>query len=198
MPATKTIATVLTAGSLTAGGALLAFGGAAAQAKPHPHKHHHPGAMGMKHNKQWMKDGRHHPGGPWMMYRHNLILNSTLAPSTPTDPTLHGVAPGTNPWVLSNGHVVVTTTHLHLRVHGLLIPGTGTGAVKTVDASLYCGADSSSTPVATTAQVPLSSTGNATITDTQLTLPSGGCLAPIVLVHPNGNAAAYIAVDGQG
>jgi hypothetical protein len=202
MPTTKTIATVLSAGALSAGGALLALGGSAAQAKAsHPHRHPGTGPMGMKHHwhwnhGQWSK--HHHPGRPWMIYRRHLLLNSTLAPSMSSDPTLHGVAPGSNPWVLKNGHVTVTSSHLHLRLHGLLIPGTGTGAVRTVDASLYCGADSSTTPVATTAQVPLSSTGDATIPDTTLTLPSGGCLAPIVLVHPNGNTAAYIAVDGQG
>ena len=48
---------------------------------------------------------------------------------------------------------------------------------------------------ATTQQVPLSTSGNARIHDPSFTLPST-CLAPVILVHPNGKDTAYIAVDG--
>jgi len=65
--------------------------------------------------------------------------------------------------------------------------------VTTVSASLYCAPDSSAA-VATTTTVPISVSGNATIADT-IAVPAT-CLAPIVLVHPNGGATAYIAATG--
>lgn len=49
--------------------------------------------------------------------------------------------------------------------------------------------------VATTAAAPLSTAGNAQIKDT-VTLPNR-CLAPAVLINPNGNAAVYIAATGH-
>jgi hypothetical protein len=133
-------------------------------------------------------------------HRGRTLLNATLAPTVPTDPTIHGVAAGGLPWVLDSGHARLRHDgRLSVRVRGLVIPvapGNGTpGPVTSVSASLYCGADA--TPaVATTASVPLSSTGDARI-DERVTLPAK-CLAPIVLVHPNGGAAAYIAATGFG
>jgi hypothetical protein len=62
-----------------------------------------------------------------------------------------------------------------------------------VSASLYCAPDLAGA-AATTQAVPISATGNATIAD-MITLPAT-CLAPIVLVHPNGGAGAYIAATG--
>jgi hypothetical protein len=47
----------------------------------------------------------------------------------------------------------------------------------------------------TTQQVPISPTGDARIHDTSFSRPST-CLAPVVLVHPNGLATIYIALDG--
>jgi hypothetical protein len=49
-------------------------------------------------------------------------------------------------------------------------------------------------PAATTGSVPLSSSGNARIED-HITVPAT-CLAPSVLVNPNGSTKAYIAVSG--
>jgi hypothetical protein len=63
-----------------------------------------------------------------------------------------------------------------------------------VSASLFCGADSERTPAFTTAAVPISEHGDARIRQ-NVTLPAT-CLAPIVLVHPNGGTARYIAVSG--
>jgi hypothetical protein len=67
--------------------------------------------------------------------------------------------------------------------------------VTTISASLYCGADSNTMAADTTQQVPISSTGNARIHDTSFSVPST-CLAPVILVHPNGSATVYIALDG--
>jgi hypothetical protein len=88
---------------------------------------------------------------------------------------------------------------LNLRVKGLVIPGApgnGTpGPVSTISASLYCGADSSTAAADTSQPVPISSKGDARIHDTSFTV-AATCLAPVILVHPNGDATHYIAVDG--
>ena len=129
----------------------------------------------------------------------STVLKTTLAPSVPSDPSLHGVAAGAAPWVLRRGEARLNRDgRLRVRVRGLVIPvapGNGTpGPVMTVNASLYCG--DSTAAVGTTPSVPISRSGNARM-DGQLTLPPK-CLAPVVLVHPNGNAAAYIAASGFG
>lgn len=128
------------------------------------------------------------------------FLTSSLAPSQPADPALHGVSAGAVPWVLDRGKLELKRRgRLELRVRGLVIPsppGDGTpGAVTTVSASLFCGADSNTTPADTTDAVPISRRGNARIRDRSFAVPET-CLAPVVLVHPNGNTARYIAVSG--
>ena len=130
-------------------------------------------------------------------HRGETLFRSTLAPTVLSDPTIHGVARGNVPWMLDRGSARLRHDgRLTVGVRGLVIPGNGTpGPVTSITASLYCGADS--TPaVATTGSVPLSSQGDAAI-DEHVTLPAK-CLAPIILVHPNGNAAAYIAASGFG
>jgi hypothetical protein len=107
---------------------------------------------------------------------------------------LHGVTAGFAPWVikqsafqlLGNGDVVVV-------IRGLVIPELGTpGPVKTVDAALYCGNET--TPAATTASVPISEQGNAVIVS-HVSLPAT-CLTPAVLINPNHFGAIYIATSG--
>lgn len=127
------------------------------------------------------------------------LISESLAPSVPTDPTFHGVAPGGAPWVLKEGQVRLSEQgRLDLRVRGLVIPvapGNGTpGPVTTVNASLYCGADSNTTAAATTGQVPISRDGDARIVD-RIAVPAT-CLSPVILVNPNGIASLYIALDG--
>jgi hypothetical protein len=129
------------------------------------------------------------------------LLRAALAPSqsAPPDPMFHGVSPGGAPWVLQRGNVRLKRDgQFDLRVQGLVIPspqGDNTpGPVTTINASLYCGADANTTAAATTQSVPISRTGDARI-QTTLTVPST-CLAPVVLVHPNGIMGAYIALDG--
>jgi hypothetical protein len=133
--------------------------------------------------------------------RGRPLLSSTLAPSVPTDPAIHTVAAGGLPWMLDRGSVRLKADgSIRVEITGLVIPtahGTfppGTALpVTTVSASLYCAPDSSAA-VATTTTVPISASGDATIADT-IAVPAT-CLAPIVLVHPNGGAAAYIAATG--
>jgi hypothetical protein len=124
-------------------------------------------------------------------------LSTPLVPSIPTDPPLMGAAPGAVPWVLKSSEATVRTDgRMRVDIRGLLIPsgqfaGT-TGPVMTVSASLYCAGNS--TPVGTSAAVPLSSHGNARI-DTTVALPAK-CQIPAVLIHPNGALASYIASSG--
>ena len=138
--------------------------------------------------------GSHHRG-------HSApLIAESLAPSVPTDPTFHGVSPGAAPWVLKRGDVQLSRGgKLELRVKGLVIPtapGNGTpGPVTTISVSLYCGADSNTAAADTTQQVPISRRGNARIRDRLFVVPDT-CLAPVILVHPNGDATHYIAVEG--
>jgi hypothetical protein len=129
------------------------------------------------------------------------IFSAALAPSMPGDPSVHGVAPGGVPWVLKRGRVQLAASgKIKVELRGLVIPiahGTFPAntalPVTTVSASLYCAPDAAAA-AATTASVPISPDGDARITDT-LTLPAT-CLAPTVLVHPNGGLSAYIALPG--
>jgi hypothetical protein len=127
------------------------------------------------------------------------VLDTTLAPSVPTDPALHGVAAGGVPWVLRFGQARLRENgRIDVRIRGLVIPpptGTGTpGPVTMVSAAVYCGNDT--TAIGTTPSVPLSQTGDARIRGA-FALPAK-CLAPVILIHPNGNNAAYITASGFG
>src|SRR3954466_14011015 len=128
------------------------------------------------------------------------LLKSSLAPSVPADPPFHGVAAGAAPWGLQRGEVQLKRSRLELRVRGLVIPtapGNGTpGPVNAIGASLYCGADADTAPADTTGQVPISRRGDARIRDRSFDVPDT-CLAPVILVHPNGDTTHYIAVDGR-
>jgi hypothetical protein len=127
------------------------------------------------------------------------LIDETLAPSMPTDPPLHGVAAGGAPWLLKEGSVKLSGHRLDLRVEGLVIPnppGDGTPSpVTTISASLYCGSDMDTTAAETTGRVPINRRGDARIRDNSFDVPST-CLAPVILVNPNGLANLYIAVDG--
>ncbi len=113
------------------------------------------------------------------------LIHESLAPSQPTDPVFHGVSAGGAPSLLKLGDVRLERVgKLDLRVKGLVIPALGRpGPVTTISASLYCGADSSTTAADTTRQVAISRRGNARIHDASFDLPTI-CLAPVILVHP--------------
>ena len=127
------------------------------------------------------------------------LIAESLAPSHVTDPVIHGVSPGSLPWVLKQGNVRLKRNgKLDLRVKGLVIPSMGTpGPVTMISASLYCGANSKRMAADTTQQVPISRKGDARIRDTSFSVPTT-CLAPVILVHPNvaGGTTLYIALDG--
>jgi hypothetical protein len=167
----------LTTGALSM---LLATGALAALGKTHPNHPSHPSHPS--------HHGRH-TGAP--------LIDESLAPSQPGDPTFHGVSPGMAPWVLKSGNVRLKRDgKLDLHVTGLVIPTTGTPTpVTSITASLYCGADTNTAAAATSQPAPLSSKGDARIHAASFGAPSS-CLAPVILVHPNGISNLYIAVDG--
>ena len=135
--------------------------------------------------------------------RHDgTLLATTLAPSVPTTsggPTLNGIAPGGVPWVLKRGAATLSR-HGELRafVRGLVIPppaGTGTPG-----RSRPCSPRSTATGAACRSARRRRSRfrwqGDASMSG-MVTVPAK-CLAPLVLVHPNANGAAYIAASGFG
>jgi hypothetical protein len=122
------------------------------------------------------------------------LVQTTLAPSAPIDPTLNGVAPGGAPWQLAQGEARLNGRgNLRVHVSGLILVGVGSpGGVNSVTASLYCGTDTNA--VGMTPSAHLSRSGEARM-EGSFTLPSN-CISPLVLVHPNGNATSYIAASG--
>lgn len=126
-----------------------------------------------------------------------LVLNASLAPSLPTDPTVFGVSAGSVPWVLTAGKVQLQASGmLHVSVEGLVVPPLGdTNPVSEIAASVYC----NGSYVMTTPAVPFSSKGNAQI-DAMVTLPPF-CPAPAVLLNPAPGGSVktlYIGFDGTG
>ena len=129
----------------------------------------------------------------------NTLFDTTLAPTVPADHALHGNAAGGAPWVLRFGEARLRQDgRLDVRIRGLVIPpptGNGTpGPVMNVRAALFCG--TASTAAATTQSVPLSTAGDARIR-AFLTLPAK-CLAPALLIQPNGSSTVYITANGFG
>jgi hypothetical protein len=122
------------------------------------------------------------------------LLSTTLAPSVPTDPVLHGVTAGGAPWVLKASNLTLLSDGgIAVAIKGLVIPELGTpGPVTEVNASLFCGNET--TPAAVTKSVPINEKGNATIID-KVALPAG-CVAPVFLINPNKIPAIYIATSG--
>jgi len=121
----------------------------------------------------------------------HTILRADLQGSMLDGPVIAGVHPGGAPWVVDEGFARVREDgRVRVRVEGLVIPGTGTGPVVTITATVVC----NGMTVATTKSAPLSMAGDARIDDT-VWLPDH-CRMPAVLVNPNGNTARYIAATG--
>lgn len=125
---------------------------------------------------------------------HGPLLQQRLVGSILSDPPIHNVTRGGVPWDGTGTATLKRRGRFEVRIRGLVITGTNNaGPVTTVTASLYCAPDSSAA-VFTTTPVSLSSSGDARIRQ-HVTVPSR-CLAPVVLIHPNGNAGAYIMATG--
>jgi len=119
------------------------------------------------------------------------ILQAPVAGSLPTDAALFGVAPGGLPWVVETGSTTLRADgRLDVKVEGLIIPDRGANPLPALAASVVC----NGAVVATTPTVPFSTAGDARIR-TSVSLPER-CLAPAVLLNPNGNAAVFIGVTG--
>jgi hypothetical protein len=124
------------------------------------------------------------------------LFATRLVGSILADPPIHGVTRGGVPWDLKRGVATLDRDgRFKLRVRKLVVAGTDNpDGVTSITASLFCAPDSSGAPAFTAGPVPLSSDGDARIRQ-HVTVPAR-CLAPVVLVHPNGNAARYIAASG--
>jgi len=125
---------------------------------------------------------------------HGPLLQQRLIGSILSDPPIHGAIRGGLPWEGTGSATLERRGRLEVRIRGLVIAGTNNpGPVTTITVSLYCAPDSSAA-VFTTTPTPLSSHGDARVRQ-HVTVPSR-CLAPVVLVHPNGGAGAYIMATG--
>jgi len=135
--------------------------------------------------------GRDHGHG----HGHKTLLRQHLVGSILSDQAIHGVVRGGLPWLGGGDAKLDRRGRFEARIRGLIIPSLGNaGPVATITISLYCSPDSGSTAAFTTQRVPLSQNGNARVRQ-HVTVPSR-CLAPVLLVHPNGAAGAYIAATG--
>jgi hypothetical protein len=180
-----------------AGSATTALSASAHHGKPGP------GPAPGHHGDRRGNHGNRHPIR--IFPRPAVVLATSLAPSVPNDPKIHGVAPGMAPWKLKFGAATLLANgRIAVAIKGLLITGTNTpadntvGPVQAVDAALYCG--DSTTAAATTKSAPLGPKGNALIVD-KITLPPK-CLAPALVINPTVSGAAvpgvYIAASGFG
>ena len=135
--------------------------------------------------------GRSHEHGS---HEHGKLLKAHLVGSILSDPPIHGVNRGGAPWEGTGTATLDRHGRFKVRIRGLVIPSLGNpGPVTSLKFSLFCAPDSSG-PVFATDSTPLSAHGNAQLRQ-HVTAPQR-CLAPVVLAHPNGNAAVYIAASG--
>ncbi len=123
-------------------------------------------------------------------------LTPDLGPTV--EPTIAGIAPGGQPWVLKSGHASLSRNgQLEVSVEGLLfgpnaapgLPGT-TGPLKVVGASVVC---SNGPVIVTTDTVTFTPKGDAHIHQ-RVSLPAQ-CVGPIVLIRANGTGP-WLAATG--
>lgn len=133
-------------------------------------------------------------GGKGKGKEHGKVLRQHLVGSILSDPPIHAVTRGGVPWEGTGTAKLDRKGRFEVRIRGLVIAGTNNaGPVTSLKFSLFCAPDTSG-PAFTTGSTPLSSRGNARLR--QHVMVPQRCLAPVVLAHPNGNLAAYIAAAG--
>jgi hypothetical protein len=127
---------------------------------------------------------------------HGKVFRSGLVGNLLTDPPIHGVTRAGAEWVIDKSSATLSRKgKFDLRVKGLVLTSTGTtGTVTTITASFFCAPDSNTVAAFVAGPVPLAADGDARIHQ-NVTVPAR-CLAPVVLVHPNGGGTRYIAVSG--
>jgi hypothetical protein len=125
-------------------------------------------------------------------HRAHDLLRAPIAGSLTNDPAIFKVSPGGAPWVIDRGHARVRTDgRVDVRVEGLIIPrGDHINPVPRLSASVACNGK----VVGTTHTVRFSKAGDARIHD-KIRVPKR-CIAPVVMLNPNGNAAVYIGITG--
>ena len=134
--------------------------------------------------------GRGHGGN-----RNGKLLEARLVGSQLSDPAIHGVTRGGVPWDGGGRATLGRHGRFEARIRGLIVSGTDNAdGVTSIQISLFCAPDSDAAPAFTTGSVPLSPRGNARVRQ-HVTVPAR-CLAPVLLVHPNGNLTRYIAATG--
>jgi hypothetical protein len=119
------------------------------------------------------------------------VLRATLLPSAAGDAAIHGVSPA-GEWRLRRGSVRIERDgELRVDLSRLVLRASGRNdSVASVRAALYC----SGTRADVTRSARLSRRGDARIRD-ELNTPRR-CLAPTVLVQPNGNDRVFVAATG--
>jgi hypothetical protein len=128
-------------------------------------------------------------------HQHGRLLRASLVGSILSDPPIHGVTRGGVPWEGNGRASLDRKGRFAFRIRNLVIAGTGSaGGVTSIRVSLFCAPDSDMTPAFTTESTRLSADGDARLRQ-EVTLPAR-CLTPVLLVHPNGNLARYIAASG--
>jgi hypothetical protein len=126
------------------------------------------------------------------------VLDANLAalPVALTGQTLFGVVAGGAPWRLDGGRATLFDDgSLRVDVRHLVLVPTGANPIPTAVAIVTCGG----VPVATTAAVPYSTDGDASI-DTRVDLPAAGCFGPAVFfagVIPATGQPRWFAVTGS-
>jgi hypothetical protein len=138
---------------------------------------------------------------------HGKLFSTTLignrageagGPSDPADEPIHGLTTAGRSWNLKRGTASLSQHgKFRLRVRGLVLAsgsaiGT-TAGIPAVQAALFCGNNSETTPVFMSDPVPFSSEGNARVKG-KATVPSR-CAKPVVVVLIAGTTR-FIALSG--
>jgi hypothetical protein len=124
---------------------------------------------------------------------HSLVGN--VGGPAPGSPVVAGVSPAGAAWEVGSSEVDLSGSGLlTVSIQGLFLISTGTvGSVTSVQAVLACQTGTSTWTYVTTTPVSLSTSGDATISQT-ITLPTP-CYAPIVLIE-KGAGTTYFATTG--
>jgi hypothetical protein len=144
-------------------------------------------------------DHGHGNGNGHKLLQTNLIGNNAgeLA-GRPADAPIHGITTAGRSWNVDRGSASLSKGgKFRLRVRGLVLAsgsaiGTN-GGIAAVQAALFCGPDTETTPAFVSAPVPFSADGDARV-KAHIAVPSR-CIRPVVLVLI-ANGTRFIAASG--